>query len=341
VERTEASGKAPGDARRAFLAALIDDAGLFPPARLPMDEAVASHEASRGGPNGWMMGRFLCPASRLEELAGLLPPAPGEPWRVGVILDGAEGSWPEASARDLEAARAFEEQATPRARVELLEAPLPLSLVEGKDPAGAAEEVERFVERVGSSGLRGPVAPYLEVPRGPGWAYEIPTVVEGIARARAAWTDGSSGTCLAPGAKLRCGGLVAEAFPSPEQVAAFVGACARLGVPFKATAGLHHPFRHVDEETGFLQHGFVNLVGAAILAPSQELPDGELAELVADEDPSGFSLSEEGFCWRSCRADKDEVARARRELFVAYGSCSFAEPVEDLAALGVLPAVAA
>jgi len=339
VERTELLGQAPGDARRAFLAALIDDAGLFPPARLPMGEAVASHEAARGGPNGWMMGRFLCPASRLEELLGRLLASPGEPWRVGVILDGAAGSWPEANARDMEAARAFEEHAAPRARVELVEAPLPLSLVEGKGPADVAGEVEGFVERVGSSGLVGPAAPYLEVPRGPGWAYEVPTVVEGIARARAACTDGSSGTRLAPGAKLRCGGLVAEAFPSSEQVAAFVGACARFRVPFKATAGLHHPFRHVDEETGFVRHGFVNLVGAAILTSTKELPDGEIAELVADEDASNFSLTAEGFRWRSYRAGKDEVARARRELFVAYGSCSFGEPVEDLEALGILPGV--
>jgi hypothetical protein len=337
VERTEASGGATSDARRAFLHALIDDAGLFPPARLPMDEAVASHETSRTGPNGWMMGRFLCPASRLEELSGHLPASPVEPWRIGVILDGNGGSWPEATGRDLEAARLFEEQAAPRARVELLEAPLPLSLVEGRDQIDVAGEVEGFVERVRSSGLRGPVTPYLEVPRGPGREHETPpAVVEGIARVRAGWPDGS-GSCLAPGAKLRCGGLVAGAFPPPEQVAAFVGACARLGVPFKATAGLHHPFRHVDGETGFVQHGFVNLVGAAILALSQGLPEAGLAELVADEDPSDFSLSEEGFRWRLYGAGADDVARARRELFVAHGSCSFAEPVEDLAAWGVLP----
>lgn len=339
MERTEVPGKAPNDARRAFLEALIDDAGLFPPARLPMYEAVASHEASRNGPNGWMMGRFLCPASRLTELMELLPPAPDEPWRVGVILDGAGGSWAETSARDLEAARSFEERALPRARVELLEAPLPLPLVEGKDPAGVTREVEGFVERVQSSGLEGPAIPYLEVPRGPGWAHEVPAVVEGIAGVRDAWPDGS-GSCRAPGAKIRCGGLVAEAFPSPEQVAAFVGACARLGVPFKATAGLHHPFRHMDEGTGFLQHGFVNLVGAAVLASSRGLPEAELTELVADADPSGFSLSGEGFRWRSHGASADDVARARRGLFGAYGSCSFAEPVEDLAALGVLPVAA-
>jgi len=304
-----------------------------------MDDAMASHEASRTGPNGWMTGRFLCPASRLEELLERLPALPGEPWRIGVILDGTAGSWAEANARDLEAARSFQERAAPSARVEFLEAPLPLSLVEGKDPATVTGGVYGFVERVRSSGLRGPVASYLEVPRGPGWLREVPATAEGIARVRAAW-PGDPETCLALGMKIRCGGLVAEAFPSPEQVAAFVGACARFGVAFKATAGLHHPFRHMDEETGFVQHGFVNLVGAAVLASSQGLPDGELGELVADDDPSNFLLSEEGFRWRSYEASTEDVERARKGLLVAYGSCSFAEPVEDLAALGVLPVAA-
>ena len=44
-------------------------------------------------------------------------------------------------------------------------------------------------------------------------------------------------------AKLRTGGVVEEAFPTVESVAGFIVRCAELGVPFKATAGLHHPLR--------------------------------------------------------------------------------------------------
>src|SRR5688500_16711219 len=73
------------DARRAFLAELIDDAGLFPPASLSMDAAVEQHVASRAGPFHWMLGRFICPASRLPELAKHL--VADERWRLSVIAD--------------------------------------------------------------------------------------------------------------------------------------------------------------------------------------------------------------------------------------------------------------
>src|SRR5687767_12106168 len=73
------------DARRILLERLIDDAGLFPPARKPMERAVADHRAARGGPHAWMLGRFLCPAARLGELAAAMP---DDDWRLGAIGDG-------------------------------------------------------------------------------------------------------------------------------------------------------------------------------------------------------------------------------------------------------------
>lgn len=328
------------DAREAFLAALIDDAGLFPPARLPMDEAVASHVASKGGSYAWMMGRFLCPASRLPELAERLPETSDEePWRVGVIMDGAGDAelWHEGIARDLGAARDFAARC-PAVMIELLEARLPVGLVEGGDEAALATEVRGFMYRVQESGLRQRTTPFFEVPLGSTWQRSVRTAIGALSAVREAMPSGIE-LCGAPGAKLRCGGLSADAFPSPEQVSAFVSACTLRGVPFKATAGLHHPFRHVDADTGFVQHGFLNLVGASILACTHNLPQADLTGIVADEDPDDFSLTREGFRWRDLEADADSIGRARERSFTAYGSCSFAEPVEDLLALGVLPVV--
>jgi hypothetical protein len=139
------------------------------------------------------------------------------------------------------------------------------------------------------------------------------------------------------GAKIRCGGVTADAFPSPEAVAAFVAACRDEGVRFKATAGLHHPVRHVDPATGFHMHGFLNLLAAAVFAHAEGLGEAELAALLAEEDPSAFAVSGDEVAVHGHRAGAEAIAAARTEAFVAYGSCSFSEPVEDLKLFGVLP----
>jgi hypothetical protein len=48
-------------------------------------------------------------------------------------------------------------------------------------------------------------------------------------------------------AKIRTGGVTADVIPSVEQIAEFLAACAEANVPFKATAGLHHPLRSVQQ----------------------------------------------------------------------------------------------
>jgi hypothetical protein len=134
-----------------------------------------------------------------------------------------------------------------------------------------------------------------------------------------------------PAAKIRCGGPSAEDFPPDEAVVEFIATCRRLRLPFKATAGLHHPFRQPDAATGALQHGFLNLLAATAL------PEESLAGAVVEPRPDAFAISAEGIGWRGKLAGPEAVARARR-LFVAFGSCSFTEPLDDLAAHGVLPA---
>jgi hypothetical protein len=130
------------------------------------------------------------------------------------------------------------------------------------------------------------------------------------------------------GAKIRCGGATV---PPVEGVAAFIATCRDAGVPFKATAGLHHAIRHDGA------HGFLNLLTAAVFAHADGLSADELVPLLAEEDASAFALDARGLTVHDRHADAAAIADARRDLFVAYGSCSFDEPVEDLSALGVLP----
>ncbi|MGA9272451.1 MAG: hypothetical protein WBV67_03100 [Candidatus Cybelea sp.] len=196
--------------------------------------------------------------------------------------------------------------------IEVLEIPLGTS---------RPESVKLLEEALSVARLRD-IPAFVEVSRAQAWHESLATMMHVLARAGV-------------GAKIRCGGLTASAFPSVEEVATFIAAAQAHGVPFKATAGLHHPVRHVDPSTGFTMHGFLNLLAAAALAPSLE-PEA-LATIVAEENPSAFQFDDASFAWRGHRIDVGRLEQTRRSGFVAYGSCSFAEPVDDLVALGILP----
>ena len=120
-------------------------------------------------------------------------------------------------------------------------------------------------------------------------------------------------------AKARCGGATVPTVP---QLARFVRRCRELGVPFKATAGLHHAVAAPG------RHGFLNLLAAVVF--------GDEERALADPDPTAFTLDAGAFGWRGRRAGAAEVAGVRRSLFVGFGSCSVQEPVDDLRALGLL-----
>jgi hypothetical protein len=49
------------DARRALLTGLFDHAAMFPPASLPLDEALAEDDRARASQHAWLLGRFVVP----------------------------------------------------------------------------------------------------------------------------------------------------------------------------------------------------------------------------------------------------------------------------------------
>jgi hypothetical protein len=50
------------DARRALLTRLFDHAAMFPPASLPLAEALAEDDRARASGHAWLLGRFVVPA---------------------------------------------------------------------------------------------------------------------------------------------------------------------------------------------------------------------------------------------------------------------------------------
>lgn len=136
-------------------------------------------------------------------------------------------------------------------------------------------------------------------------------------------------TCARTGhqAKFRTGGVTASLYPDEAELAAGVRAVVRAGVPFKATAGLHHALRNTDPATGFEQHGFLNVL-LATAAAVRGAGEDEVVSLLAERD--GARVAEL----------VSEVDPDVRGVFRSFGTCSIDEPVAELVDLGLVPASA-
>ena len=136
-------------------------------------------------------------------------------------------------------------------------------------------------------------------------------------------------------AKIRTGGVTPEAIPHPDRVATFIRICAMHAVPFKATAGLHHPVRCVRALTyepdapRATMHGFINVFMAAAFPHDAE-------RILAEEDPKAFRFEDDAAWWRDHGVTTEHLAAVRREFAISFGSCSFEEPIAELKELGWL-----
>ncbi|HRP08680.1 MAG TPA: hypothetical protein PLL69_09340, partial [Gemmatimonadales bacterium] len=282
------------------LQGLVDYAGLFPPTAASMARAVANFAEYRGSAEHEMLGRFVVGEDRLEELGavaaefGLLP---ADHWPLAVVL----GSSPSRSAELLEA---FSEQFAGRGlRVESAEAKIALAADAAAFMAALGNDLEYF----------------FEVPH----AADHDALIGGIAR-------------LGAGVKLRTGGVTPESFPSSAQVISFLAAAVRHGVRFKATAGLHHPWRgshpltYAPDSPRHVMFGFMNLMLAAALLRAGE---NQATATAALEETAGGAivLDSDAIRWRSHEILMDDLIGLRTEGFRSFGSCSFREPVDELA----------
>lgn len=303
-----------------FMSNIVDYAGLFPPAQLDMAEAEINFDEYQHGIYSWMLGKFVAPAMRLSEIRH--PTA-----NLSILGKGGKDSaeFFAALRNDLENVAAYVTRLPNRKLPYAFEVVLPetvASLGEG--------EVVKFISEVRGMMLETHLpsaATFYEVSFKGNWEKRLETVSRVIAKRNRQQGSGHSDYM---GIKLRTGGIVADAFPSAEQVAAAIVACRDAGVPFKCTAGLHHPFRRFDESVQTKMHGFVNVFGGAALAHALTLDEKTLTEILLDEDGHHFLFSDDKFGWKNLLISRNDLEKARREFAISFGSCSFTEPIEDL-----------
>ena len=297
---------------RALLSNSIDYAGLFPPAGLPLEQALRNHAAYTGSADAWMLGAFVLPVTQFDAAAPLVSLFDAvRPLRVsalGTKTDNA-GEFRKQLAGMVAALRKWETAHGARVRFEQVEMPLP--------PNADADLLRDAAAVLTDSRTR----TFWEAP-----VAECATALELIAGQRLRQPGAPTGF------KLRTGGTTAAAFPTTAQVAELLVHAARLHVPLKFTAGLHHPIRHFNATVGAKMHGFLNVLSAGIFAREHGWDVPTTAMMLADEDREAFRFFDAGLTWRDWRIATDRIM-VHRQFVTSFGSCSFDEPREDLRAL--------
>ncbi len=317
----------PVQSLKLFASALIDYAGLFPPANLELAQAFHNFVFYRQSEYNWMLNKFIIPAGKLGELSEILKGMEiDDVIPLSVLGTGGETSakFSENLGKDTENIKGILKSHPGVLSFDVLEARLPKDLFEKDNDddlldlmINASDDLEK------AFGRNIPV--FYEASLGDEYENAIIRVVESIASLNKG--------C---GFKLRTGGVVPAAFPPEGQIAFAIMTCCEFGVPMKCTAGLHHPIKHFNEGVNSYMHGFFNVFGAGILAYTNNLDEEELLDVLNDEDPYEFVFKESGLEYNEIEISNAEIKEAREKFIVSYGSCSFDEPIEDLKTMELL-----
>lgn len=286
---------------------IIDYAGLFPPARLRMDDAVREFARYETGENRDLLGRFILPASQLHEFAAAAHSFINDRrdrWRLSTIVSPGK----DADREEIAQFNHLHATAERGFVIDAIEMPVTSPL-----------EVDWAVRSFGQD-----FAIFLE-----------PTDAENAAPLLAVIAKSGAK------AKLRTGGVVPSAIPSAATVMQFIDACANLSLPFKATAGLHHalrgdyPLTYEPDAPRGIMFGYLNifLVAAFHIAG---LPESALFDLLEENDSSSITFDESGVWWRGNFAGESHLTATRKTLAVSFGSCSFTEPVDEATSMSFI-----
>ncbi len=282
-----------------LLTSIVDYAGLFPPARLGLRQAMENYAQYGISADAWLLGWFVLPLSQLDEFKGLLPEIPLKHWHLSLILP----TEVEVAISRLQSCK------IPEITIATLELP-PLSPTQ--------------IEQVGLR-LPADVETFFEIPLGTDWQ----PYFAALKRVGAA-------------AKVRMGGITVDAFPTAAELSCWIVSCAEAGVPFKATAGLHHPLpachpvTYKSDRPSAAMQGFLNVAIASSLVYRQKITLEDTLEVLNQSSIEGFQFTEDSLSWHQYSLSLSDLEETRRQFFRSFGSCSFQEPIDDLRCLQLL-----
>ena len=298
---------------RALLNQAIDYAGMFPPCDLPLEPALQNHAKYVRSHEVWMLNGFVLPVGKFDAATRFVSQFDlSRPLRIAAL--GPKTANAEGFLDALENASAAV-HSFPRSDVNLI----------------SVSHLEMFLpDDVDSVSLKVASAVVGELPVF--WEPPPERAEQTIAMIAGHNSDEDTATF---GYKLRTGGVTADAFPTSAQIASALVTQAKHQLPIKFTAGLHHPIRQFRDEVKTKMHGFLNVLGAAVLAAEHQWDADQAAMMLEDEDSGSFSFTDDFFAWGDWKIDTERL-QYRRKFVRSFGSCSFDEPRDDLRTLGFL-----
>ena len=289
-----------------LLDGIIDYAGLFPPAQLSLDDALAEFE-SLPSDNEWLVDLFICPSNKLAELDALVRRKGVDGLAVSVIGNAIDQ--PDKALASIER------------DIQRMEgcSQLEFGAYEIKINHHDEGSIVRAIKALDRSGVGDLVEDtFVEF----AWNSHLEDCLHDLASINPNF-----------GAKARTGGTTPELFPSTSDLAHFIHTAVSIEIPFKMTAGLHQPLRYMDSELNTYHHGFLNVALASALALSADLSTSEIDEILNITDSSKLTVSETEIIALGNSLNSDAVTLFQ-DWFGGFGSCSVTEPVEGLKKLG-------
>ena len=297
-----------------FLYKLIDYAGLFPPAQLPIEHSLKNYSEYIQSTDKWMMSQFIIPVSRLNEISSDLMEYYSEefPLRLSLISPDI--------CKDMDIVNQFLNKYGDIVSLSGHES----QIIDIGTLTKKISDVHRLKE---NSSLK--FESFYEVPSSDTWIAQMNEAVTII-------SDFNAEHNASIGFKVRCGGVKAHMFPKAEMIAQAISACRDASVPMKFTAGLHHPVRRYSESVKAKMYGFFNIFIAGMIAHKFSLQKDLLTDILLDETPNNFKFDTNGLHWKKYSILNSEIQSYRQKFIISYGSCSFNEPRSDLKKLGLL-----
>jgi hypothetical protein len=298
---------------RALLDKAIDYAGMFPPCALALEPALRNQASYVRSSEAWMLNGFVLPVGQFNAATKFISQFDSSNLLRVAALGPKSANVESFLAALKDASAAVHLFSTSNADVVSV-SHLEMFLPDDVDSASLKE----------ARAIVGELPVFWEAP--PERAEQTIAFIAG---------RNSDDDTAKFGYKLRTGGVTADAFPSSAQIACALVTAATHQLPIKFTAGLHHPIRQSRAEVNTKMHGFLNVLGAAVLAAEHQWDADQAGTMLEDEDPRSFSFTDDFFAWRDWKIDIERL-QYRRKFARSFGSCSFDEPRDDLRALGFL-----